>query len=167
MATTLDLTAEIVMAHASSTQMTSDELFQEIQKVHALLRAIEGGSTAVVEEVKPALTIKHAFKKDEVICMECGKGGMKTLTRHIKQAHDLKPGQYRKQFGIPSSQSLTAKSLSEARKKMAEERGLGGVLAKAREARAAKIREKKSAAAKKATPVKKAIAAKPAKVKTL
>ncbi len=64
------------------------------------------------EEAKSAITVKQAFKKDEVICMVCGKGGMKTLTRHLKQAHDMKPGQYRKQFGIKSTQPLTAKSFT-------------------------------------------------------
>ena len=66
--------------------------------------------------------------------MICGKG-MKTLTRHLKTAHDLKPGQYRKQFGIPSSQSLAAKSYSESRRQMAIDRGLPEKLAKARAAR--------------------------------
>src|ERR1700674_5701583 len=122
MSTLLDLTAQIVSAHAGSTQMTSDELLQELRKVYSSLQALESGSTPLAEEVKQILTLKQAFKKDEVICMVCGKGKMKTLTRHIKQAHDLKPGQYRKQFGIPSKQPLTAKSYSEARKKSAEER---------------------------------------------
>ena len=36
---------------------------------------------------------------------------MKTLTRHLNMVHTMKPGAYRKQFGIPSKQSLTARSL--------------------------------------------------------
>jgi predicted transcriptional regulator len=75
--------------------------------------------------------------------MICGKGGLKTLTRHLNMVHDMKPGAYRKQFNIPSKQSLTAKSFSDARKKMAEERGLADNLAKAREVRAAKLKAKK------------------------
>lgn len=169
MSTLLDLTAEIVKAHAGTTQMKSEELLQELQKVHALLQALEGGAAPSVEEAKPTLTLKQAFRKDEVICMVCGKGGMKTLTRHLKIAHDLKPGQYRKQFGIPRSQSLTAKSFSEARKKSAIERGLGDKLAKAREVRAANLKSKntatvqKSASAKKAAPVTRIEAVKPSK----
>jgi hypothetical protein len=87
---------------------------------------------------------------------------MKTLTRHLRTVHELKPGQYKKQFGIPSKQPLTAKSYSDVRRKAAEERGLGDVLAKARETRAANIKAKKVApaipvkakAATKLTPVK-------------
>lgn len=54
------------------------------------------------------------------------------MTRHLKTAHDLEPGQHRKQFGIPGSQSLAAKSYSGSRRQMAIDRGLGEGLAKAR-----------------------------------
>jgi predicted transcriptional regulator len=150
MATLLEMTAEIVMAHASSTQLSSEELLQEIQKVHAALQALEAGKLVESGEVPkaPAITVKQAFKANEVVCMICGKGGMKTLTRHLKQVHDLKPGAYRKQFGIPRTQALTAKSFSEARRKAAQDRGLADVLAKAREKRAAQLKEKKKAPAK-------------------
>ena len=160
MATLCELAAQIVAAHAETTPMKVDELLKVIDDVFNALQSLESGKPIeTTTEVKSVLTLKQAFKKDEVICMICGKGGMKTLTRHIKQAHDLKPGQYRKKFGIPRTQSLTAKNFSEARKKLAEERGLGDVLAKAREKRAAILK------AKKATPVKKAKPAKPVKAR--
>ncbi len=164
MATLLELAAEIVSSHASSSPMSGDELVQEIRNVFAALQALETGKEVVaptVEEGKPAISAKEAFKKNEVVCMICGKGGMKTLTRHLKQAHDMKPGAYRKQFGIPRTQSLTARAFSESRRKMAQERGLAANLAKAREIRAAKISGKKAAGGKAA----KAKVAKPAKAK--
>lgn len=132
MANLLDLTAEIVAAHASNTQMTTDELYNEIEKVHATLKALEIGNSAIAPEQPKQLTIKQAFKKDEVICMICGKGGFKTLKRHLTIAHDLKAGQYRKQFGIPSTQKLAAKSYSESRRQTAIDKGLGEGLAKYR-----------------------------------
>jgi predicted transcriptional regulator len=141
MPTLLELTADIVSAHVSNKQMTSDEMLQELQKVHASLKSLESGASIEPEQPKQ-LTIKQAFKKDEVICMICSKGGFKTLKRHLALAHDLKPGQYRKQFNIPSSISLTAKSYSESRKQMAIDKGLGEGLAKARELRLAKVKEK-------------------------
>jgi predicted transcriptional regulator len=144
MASILELVSDIVSSHASVTAMTSDELVQEIQKVHAMLVSLEAAIEVIpVEEGAPVITLKQAFKKDEVICMVCGKGGMKTLARHLMQKHDMKPGAYRKQFNIPSKQSLTAKSFSDARKKFAHERGLGDQLVKAREVRMAKLKGKK------------------------
>jgi predicted transcriptional regulator len=148
MATILELASDIVSSHASTTRMSSDELVLEIQMVYAALtKALETGkgAVAVTQESKPLISGKQSIKKYEVICLECGRGGMKTLTRHLNMVHNLKPGEYRKQYGIHSKQPLTAKTYSEARRKMAEERGLGDVLAKAREVKAAKVNGKKTA----------------------
>jgi predicted transcriptional regulator len=146
MATLLELASDIVSSHASQTPMSSDELLLEIQKVHAALKLLEAGIEVVpvAEKIPLAISLKDAFKKNEVICMVCGKGKMKTLKRHLNMVHNMKPGEYKKQYGIPNKQSLTAKSFSESRRKMAEERGLGDILAKAREVRVAKLKGKKA-----------------------
>jgi predicted transcriptional regulator len=167
MATLIEMASEIVSAHASSNQMSTEELLTEIQKVHAALKSLESGQAVDggATEAKPALTIRQVFKKDEVICMVCGKGGFKTLTRHLNITHQLKPGQYRKQFNIPSSQSLSAKNYSESRRQAALDRGLGENLAKARKVRAENIAAAKGPVkvAKPAKAVKAAKAAKAAK----
>jgi predicted transcriptional regulator len=169
MATLLEMAAEIVSSHASVTSMSTEELLLEIQKVHAALKGIEAGTEEVVpaaEEAKPSVTVKEAFKKNEVICMVCGKGGFKTLARHLKQAHGLKPGEYKKQFGIPSKQPLAARSFSQARREMAQERGLSDVLAKARATRAAKLLAQKAIPEKPLKQVKKKAAPKAKKQTT-
>ena len=165
MATLVEIAAQLVSSHASSTPMTSDELLAEISKVHAALKSLEAGQTLEgTEEAKPSLSIKEAFKKNEVVCLVCGKGGFKTLARHLSTAHGLKPGAYKKQFGISSKQALSAKSYSEARRKMAQDRGLADNLAKAREVRMANIEAKKETVAKPAKAVKAPKAAKAPKV---
>ena len=78
----------------------------------------------------------------------------------------MTPGEYRKQFGIKSSQKLAAKNFSDARRKAAEERGMNEVLAKAREKRMANLKASKgqgSKPARTAKPVK--APAKPAAAK--
>jgi len=140
MATLLELTAQIVSAHILNKKMNSDEVLQELLKVHASLKALETGSQQVASTVDPEapiITIKQAFKKNELICMVCGRS-FKVLKRHLRMAHDLLPGQYRKKFNIPSKQSLVAKSYSEKWRQDAIDRGQGDCLAKSREARAAK-----------------------------
>jgi predicted transcriptional regulator len=139
MATLLEMAAEIVAAHASSTSMTKEELIAEISEIHKALAALEKGESVVAEAIEevaetPTISRKKAFGKDKVICMLCGKE-MKTLARHLKTSHGLKPGEYRKQFDIPRTQPLAARSYSESRRQMAVERGLGENLAKARAAR--------------------------------
>lgn len=158
----LDLTAEIVSAHASMSEMTSDDLIREINLVYATLEAIaQGGKAVSVEEPgreprkragkakepaamaeaepaappAPAMTIEEAFQPDQVACMICGKRGMVTLKRHLASAHGLKPGQYRKQFKIPREQPLAAVEYVAKRRQAALDRGLGAKLAAARAAR--------------------------------
>ena len=141
MATLLEMAAEIVAAHASTTNMSKEELVAELSEVYHALNALEKGETVAAEEPAdaPAVSRKKAFGKDKIYCMICGKG-MKTLSRHLKTSHGMTAAEYRKQFDIPRSQSLAAKSYSETRRQMAIDRGLGEKLA---QARAAKGRKKK------------------------
>ena len=137
MTTILEMAAEIVAAHASTTNMTKEELVLELSDVYNTLSNLEKGesvSDVTPEEKGPIVTRKKAFGKDKIFCMICGKG-MKTLSRHLKTSHDMSASEYRKQFDIPRSQSLASKSYSEKRRQMAIDRGLGENLAKARAAR--------------------------------
>jgi predicted transcriptional regulator len=141
----VEIAAQIVSANASSKRMSIDEIIADLAKVHRKLSELERGEEShFPEEPKPAVSTKDAFKKNEVICLVCGKGGFKTLARHLTTAHGMKAGAYRRQFGIPTSQPLSAKSYSELRKKMAADSGLADRLTKAREVRAAKTAEKKA-----------------------
>lgn len=152
----LEMATSIVSAHVSSSPMTKEELLAEIKEVYQALSAMEKGivpgseqPVGVEEAVGPVITKRKAFGKDKITCMLCGKE-MKTLARHLKTAHDLKPGEYRKQFGIPRTQPLAAKAYSESRRQMAIEKDLGAGLAKARAARA----NGKKVVGKKATAIK-------------
>jgi predicted transcriptional regulator len=148
MATLLEMTASIVASHAQTYPMTTNDLIQELMTVYATLQGLESGAPEVpvlpIDEEPITLTLKQAFKTNEVICMICGKGGMKTLTRHLNQAHQLKPSQYRKQFSIPKIQPLMSKSYAARRKEIAAGMNLTGNLAKARSVRQANMADKKA-----------------------
>ncbi|MEA5113356.1 MAG: MucR family transcriptional regulator [Geobacteraceae bacterium] len=148
----LELASTIVSSHASVTVMSTEELLQEIQKVYAALQQLEITGMAAPEVVKEkkalVMTLRKAFQADQVFCMICGKGGMKTLARHLSQVHGITPREYRKQFNIPATQTLTAKNFSEKRRQTALDRGLADNLAKARAVRAEKLKAKKPTAAK-------------------
>ena len=138
MATLLELANQIVSAHAQTTPMTTTESLAEIQKVYAALQSLESGTpveTPPEEQPAPTLSLKQAFRPNEVICMICGKGGMKLLTRHLSQEHQMKPTEYRKQFNIPKSQKLMSKAYIARRQEIAAGMDLGANLEKARAAR--------------------------------
>jgi predicted transcriptional regulator len=158
----IELTAEIVISHASMTEMSSDDLLTEIKAVYTTLEGLQTGEIEISEQEPkkrgrkpkaaaepvaeekpstpqaPAMTLEEAFKPDQVACMICGKKGLITLKRHLNAAHNLKPGQYRKQFNIPREQPLAATEYVAKRRQIALDRGLGDKLAAAREAKKAK-----------------------------
>jgi predicted transcriptional regulator len=131
----LKLTAQIVISHASMSELTSAELVEEIKEVYNALTALEGG--ALLEEPepakgkeaevvkKPAVPLKDIVKEKYVVCLECGKK-MRTLKVHIRKAHNLMPKEYFKRFGLdPKKYPLVCKEYSEQRSKMAKDRGFG------------------------------------------
>lgn len=165
--TLTELTASIVSAHAATVEMTADELLAEIQKVYVTLKALDEGVVAASEqpveaEAPPVISAKKSIQKNQIVCLICGKGGFKTLSRHLKQAHDMKASVYRKQFGLPAGTALAAKSYSESRRESALKNNLGEKLAKGREAYQAKQKTvneatKAKPAPKKAAPAKKSV----------
>jgi len=166
MATLLEMAKDIVIAHATTTPMSKEDLLKEIQEVYTALSALEKGvdivaEAEVVEEVKPAISVKKSIGKNTITCILCGES-MKTLSRHLMAKHNMSAKDYRKEFGIPRTQALAAKAYSETRKQMAIESGLGEKLAAARIATAemknAVVKEKKTPAVnkEKKTPVTKA-----------
>ena len=139
MANVLEMAAEIVAAHASSTTMSKEDILAEIQEVYAILSSLEKGEEVVTtEEVQednsPAVSKRKAFGKNQIFCMICGKG-FTTLKRHLAAAHDMTAKEYRNQFDIPAGTPLASKAYSESRKQMAIDRDLAGGLAKARAAK--------------------------------
>ena len=146
MATLLEMAQQIVSAHAQTTPMSTTEVISEIQKVYSALQELETGAPVELtpeEPATPTLTLKQAFKTNEVICMICGKGGFKALTRHLSQTHQMKPNEYRKQFNIPKSQKLMSKSYATKRKEIAAGTDLVGNLEKARAARMGVVKKGK------------------------
>jgi predicted transcriptional regulator len=134
----VELTTEIVSAHASVNEMSREDLLDEIQAVFQKLNVlvgVEGEEAAgVLAEVKPAIPLNAAFGAEQVFCMECGKG-FTTLKKHLAVSHNLTPKDYRKKFKVPAKTPLVAKNYSEAKKKIAQKLGLAEKLAAGRKKR--------------------------------
>jgi predicted transcriptional regulator len=131
----LKLTAEIVMSHASMSELSSQELVEEIKDVYSVLSSLECGVApeALATEMapegvgvkKPSIPLKDIVKDKFVVCLECGKK-MRTLKAHIKKAHGLMPKEYFKRFGLdPKKFPLVCKEYSAQRSKMAKDRNFG------------------------------------------
>ncbi|MGO9622725.1 MAG: MucR family transcriptional regulator [Desulfobaccales bacterium] len=131
----LRLTSQIVIAHASMSELTPQELVEEIKEVYQVLSAMEGGAIPegpVPEKgkeaglvKKPSVPLKDIVTEKHVVCLECGKK-MRTLKAHIRKAHKLQPKEYFQKYSLdPKKYPLVCKEYSKQRSKMAKQRGFG------------------------------------------
>ena len=134
----LKLTAQIVISHASMSEITPKELVDEIRDIYNVLAALESeealleaaagvaGKAPEAEVVKkPPIPLDEIVKEKHVVCLECGKK-MRTLKAHLRKAHQLAPAEYFRRYGLdPKKYPLVCKEYSEQRRKLAKEKGLG------------------------------------------
>jgi predicted transcriptional regulator len=133
----LKMTAEIIISHASMSELSTQELVEEIKDVYNVLSSLDGGAVipesmapekseeAEVVKKKPSIPLKDIVQEKFVVCLECGKK-MKTLKTHIRKAHGLMPKEYFERFGLdPKKYPLVCKEYSAKRSQMAKDRGLG------------------------------------------
>lgn len=133
----LEIAAELVQAQVSTNQLATEEIISSLKQVFGVLRdmqksEMEGmplemlrgpeealAAEAVVEKIDP----KESIQQDKVICLECA-AEMRQLTAKHLSSHGLTIREYKRKYGFPLRQSLSARALSEARSKAAKERGL-------------------------------------------
>lgn len=131
MPTLVELATQIVTAQTTSSSMSTDDIVLSLTKIHSTLGQLEG--TLTQQDVRPhmqerpqmkerALTVKTAFKKNEIICMVCGKS-FQMLGQHLSAKHGLSPRDYRKRFNLPADQPLTSKMLLEKHRANVESLG--------------------------------------------
>ena len=83
----LELTSEIVSAHASNNTIAANDLPQIIKDVFATLHSL-GSAPIVAERPEPAVQIKKSVMPDYIVCLEDGKK-LKMLKRHLKTSYNL------------------------------------------------------------------------------
>lgn len=121
----IDLTADIVSAHAENNTIAAADLPTLIQSVYAALAGL--GQVAAPEEqlLEPAVSVRSSIKPDTIACLECGLK-FKTLKRHLSSVHGLAPAAYRDRWNLKSDYPMIAPSYAAVRSKLAVKAGLGG-----------------------------------------
>jgi len=133
----LEIAASIVRAQASVGRMSLEEIEQILIKTFFALQhmqnaeqqgvllesAYESATAAPRGKVLQPAAPKDSIRENRIVCLECGIE-MKQLTRKHLGTHGLTHRDYKKKWGLPMRTALSAKSLSRARSRAAQERGL-------------------------------------------
>jgi len=147
-----ELAADIIQAQASHARMSGEEISDALMKTFETLRKMkiaednikdkDIASSASIQIAKMdtlsvqkketiPLDAKDSIQRSKVICMECGAEFKQLSANHLK-SHGLTLREYKKKYGFPLSQPLSAKSLTTKRKKLGKKRGLPPQLIEAR-----------------------------------
>lgn len=119
----LELTAEIVSAHASNNKVASEDLPNVIKQVFGTLTEL--GETGVPAEAPdPAVPVKKSITPDYIVCLEDGKK-LKMLKRHLNTSYNMTPEQYRERWGLPADYPMVAPNYAKRRSSLAKKIGLG------------------------------------------
>lgn len=143
-----EIAAEIVQAQSLIDTVSLDQIENALIKTFSTLqkmqKAEEEGTTldllgtiagiAAAEKSPEEIEPKNSIQEDKVICLECG-AHMKQLTAKHLSSHELSIREYKRKWGFPLKQSLSARSLSRERSRAAKKRGLPENLLKYREER--------------------------------
>ena len=119
----LELTAQIVSAHASNNSVAPDALPGLIQDVYRTLAGM-GKEVVAPDKPQPAVPVKKSVFPDHIICLEDGKK-LKMLKRHLKTSYDLTPEQYREKWQLPPDYPMVAPNYARHRSSLAKKIGLG------------------------------------------
>ena len=129
----LEMAAGIVQTQASQSKMSPEEIESALTRTFNALQMMQKAEdegrflssdkpSGETSEEKP-LDPQASIQETKIICLECG-AEMRQLTANHLAAHGLSPRQYKKKYGFPLRQPLSARALTRSRSKAAKKRGV-------------------------------------------
>ncbi len=124
--TVMELTADIVAAYVSNSQVPVEEIAHLIRTVHDGLVSLKKTSFRSVGVLakNPACPIEESVQQDYLVCLEDGKH-LQVLKRHLKTSFGLSVEEYKRRWGLPSDYPTVSPNYSARRSGIARNTGLG------------------------------------------
>ncbi|MDH3598404.1 MAG: MucR family transcriptional regulator [Candidatus Tectomicrobia bacterium] len=140
----MELSAEIIAAQAQHQTMTPEVLAEGLKAVYQTLQELHQTDQAALSSDPDgqnglAYLRQHpleSIQRHQVICLESGKAYKLLSNRHLA-LYGLTPREYKKKWGIPQTMPLSSRALTQRRRKLAKEMGMGSQLAEWRAKRKA------------------------------
>lgn len=127
----VEMASEIVAAQASHIAMSPEEISDGVRRIFEVLQGLQTQEAGMANggdlEGLPRLKPQDSIQRNRVICLECNKDFKLLSNRHLA-LHGLTSRDYKLKYGLPLRQPLSAKSLTQTRRKIAKEKGLGAKL---------------------------------------
>lgn len=113
----VDWTVEVVSSFVGNNSILASDLPGLLETTYLSLQKLGGGSGPL-----PAAAVLESVHDEYLVCLEDGKK-LKTLRRHLRQAFDLSPEEYRRKWHLPDDYPMVAPSYSRARAEIGRRAG--------------------------------------------
>lgn len=128
----VEMASEIIAAQASHSPMSPEEISEGVRKIFEVLQRLQAQEARLTggEGEGAALRLHplDSIQRNRVICLECHRDFKLLSNRHLA-LHGLTSRDYKLKYGIPLRQPLSARTLTQMRRRIAKEKGLGEKLA--------------------------------------
>jgi len=123
----LEMAKDLVLAQIQAQKLSLEEMHSALQHTYASLLALQAqeesnGIVAVATPETPTAPVhwRKSITKHHVTCLACGASFKQLSVRHLKE-HHLDGKSYRVTYGIPRTQSLSAKETTSRRKQIVQQ----------------------------------------------
>jgi predicted transcriptional regulator len=122
--TLLEMTKDLTRTLVETGNLSAEDMQVTLQKIHATLSALEmqedpGGATTLPVTDPSARDWRKSISKHTITCMECGIAYKQLPHRHL-QMHGLDLRAYRKKYGMPLTQPLSARATTARRRQVVQ-----------------------------------------------
>ena len=124
--TLLEMAKDLVLAQIHVHQLSPEEMHAALQQTYASLHALQtqedaqgSGAVAPPETSSQPVNWRKSITKQTVMCLACGARFKQLSTRHL-QEHGLDARSYRRKYGIPLRQPLSARAVTALRKQIVQ-----------------------------------------------
>ena len=124
--TLLEMAKDLVFAQIQVQRLSPEDMHTALHDTYSILRALHTqeasqGSGAVKTPARPSEPVnwRKSIAKQTVTCLACGARFRQLSTRHLR-AHGLDARSYRRKYGIPLRQPLSARAVTALRKQIVQ-----------------------------------------------
>ena len=122
----LEMAKDLVLAQIEAHRLSPEEMHTALQHIYNSLLALKAQeeSNGIVAVETPEMrqgpvNWRKSITKHTVTCLACGASFKQLSVRHLKD-HNLDGKSYRVKYGIPRTQSLSAKETTSKRKEIVQ-----------------------------------------------
>ena len=124
-----EMAKDLTLALIKGNLITAEDMQQRLVETHASLLQLKAredstlasgiGRETQIDSSPAPQDWKKSIQKHSIACLICGQT-FKQLSGHHLHQHGFSPRTYRQHFGIPSTQSLSAKDIRAKRRRIAK-----------------------------------------------